>query len=91
MAVLADDSLLTVMRIVLHVAVNTGFGRIAKDMSLMTGVALGFGMQAQERESGQIVIEENVVLPRRFVMAVLANDPLLTVMWIVLRMAVVAT
>jgi len=44
-------------------AIDAGFGRITKHMGLMTGVAFSVGMQAQQGESGQIMIEEDVVLP----------------------------
>ena len=48
-------------------------------------------MQSDERELGQVVIEENFPSPRVLVMTIAALFPLLTIVNVVARMTAVAT
>lgn len=80
----------TLMRIILAMAVDAVFRCIAEHVRLVAAFAVRFRMLAEQRETRQVVIEEYIVLPGGFVVAVVANDALLTVMGVVLGMAVVA-
>lgn len=80
----------TLMRVFLEVTVDAYRGRVTKHMRFVAGLALLVGMLAQQREARQIVIEEHIVLPGRFVVAIAALDALLALMRIVFRVAVIA-
>lgn len=60
---------------------------IAKDVRLMAILALALLVLAEQGEAGQPVIEEDVVLPRRLVVAVLAGRAERTVVCIVVLVA----
>ena len=49
--------------IVVAVAVDANLRRVAENVGLMAAVAGSVGMCAEQREPGQVVIEEQVVLP----------------------------
>ncbi len=56
----------------------------------MARQAIGIAVFAEQRETRQVMIEEDVLGPRGFVVAVLANCPLGSLMRIVFFMAVAA-
>ncbi len=78
------------MRVVFEMTVVAYFRRITKYMRFMTGLALRRHMRAQKREAHQIMIEKDIVLPRRFVVAVIAHNALFPFMWVIVCVAVVA-
>ena len=65
-----------VMGIIVHVATRAIFRRVAKDLRLVAGSALGVRVRTQKRETSQVVIEEDVLLPRNIIVAVTAHHPL---------------
>ena len=90
MAAIAVRTKALTMFVVALVTVDTGSGSIfvsRRKMTLFTGHN---GMQADEGELSQIVIEEYLLSPRVLVVTVLAMLPLLTVVDIVIRVAAVA-
>ena len=56
----------------------------------MATVALRFSMYAEQWKHRQVVIEEYLVLPGFLVMAVIASAPLLTIVRVVFRVAIIA-
>lgn len=78
------------MRIVCGVAIDAGVRCIPERVRLMTGVAGGIDVLAEQRKTGQVVIEEDIALPGRVVVAVLAGDAQLTLVRVFLGMAIAA-
>jgi len=66
-AVLAKTPLVGV---VLAVAADAVFRSVAEHVRFVTLAALGFRVFAEQREAGEIMVEEDVVLPRGFTVAV---------------------
>jgi len=64
--------------------------RIAKTLSLVTGCTFGIDVLAQQRETRQTMVEEDVFSPRLFVVAVFADLPLGTTVRVVFLMAITA-
>ena len=78
------------VRVVVTVAVDAGGRSVVEDLRLMTVLALRFRMFSQQREPGQAVIEENLLLPVSLVVTVLARRALSALVRIVIFVAVVA-
>lgn len=64
--------------------------RVTKSLSFVTGQAVGVAVFAQQRKARQTVIEEDVLGPRGFIVAVFAGDSLGTLVRIVFLVAVAA-
>lgn len=56
----------------------------------MAAFAIGGGMRTQQGKTGQVMIEKDIVLPGCFVVTVVADNALLTLMGIIFLMAGVA-
>ncbi len=63
-----------VVRVVCCMAVHALLRCVAEHMRIMAVAAVNVRVLAQERETRQVVVEEYVVLPRRFVVAVVTAD-----------------
>lgn len=70
---------------------DAGFRRILERLVDMTLLACRDGMNSNQRELCQIVIEANLAFPHFLVMAALALATLLPLMHIIFMMTVVAT
>ena len=86
-AVVAETA---IVRVVFEMAIDARLGRVAEDVGFMAIRALGVGMCAEERESREVVVEKYVLVPGRFVVAILALDPLFALVGIVRGVTVVA-
>ena len=71
-------------------AINAVTRRVAEDMRLVADQAFHFAVCAEKRESRQAVIEEHVVRPGDFAMAVLAPIAQRAAVRVILRMAGIA-
>lgn len=60
----------TFVLVVLAMAADAVFRRVAEYMRLVAVTAIGFRVFTEQREAGEIVVEEDVVLPRGFTVAV---------------------
>ncbi len=78
------------VQVVFAMAVNTLFRRVEKRMACMAVFADGFIMPAQQRETCQVMIETNIDIETRFVVAAGASLTQLRFMRIVIGMAVIA-
>ena len=62
-----------IVRVVLGVAVHALFGGISENMRIVALAALDCCVLAEQRKARQIVVEEDVVRPGRFVVAVVTT------------------
>lgn len=76
--------------VALAMAIYAISGRIGKAVRKVAGLAIGRLVIAEQREAGQVVIEEDPVVPDLFVMTVCALDTLRSLVRIVVRVAVIA-
>lgn len=65
----------TLVSVLLLMAVHALRGRVPEYVRLVTSVASGLLMRAEQWERGQAVIEEHLILPRTFVVTVVAYNP----------------
>lgn len=73
--------------VTLTVATDAVLGRIAEHVRRVALAAVGFRVPAEQREAGEIVVEEDVVLPRRLAVAVETLRALRTFVGIVVLVA----
>lgn len=66
-AILAEA---TVVRVVFAVATEAVFRCVAKYVRLVALAAVGFRVFTKQRKPGEVVVEKDIVLPRRFTVAV---------------------
>lgn len=72
-------------------AATAVFRRVTEYLRFVAGDALGVRVQAQQWKARQVVIEENVFLPRNIVVAVIAHCPLCAAVRIVTFVTFAAT
>jgi hypothetical protein len=75
------------MGVILTVASDAVVLGILENVRVVAGIALLLGMNAEQRESRQIVVEENIVRPGMFVVAVKAKSALGSLVGVVILMA----
>ena len=80
----------TFVGIVVPMAVDAGGRRIAEDLRPVAVLALGLCVRTQQREPGQPMIEEDVLLPVGLVVALLAGGALRAFVRVVVFVAIVA-
>ena len=80
----------TMVWIVLSMAVHTGVGGVLKNLCFMTRVAFLLGVQSEQGELRQVMVEEHIVGPRGLVVTVLTLHALSAEMWIVIFVAGIA-
>lgn len=66
----------TVMGIVIAMAVHAVRGCVRENTGLVTGIARGVRVRAEQRESRQAMIEKDLVGPRVLVVTIIARDAL---------------
>ena len=72
-----------VVRLVVPVTIDTRLRGVAENMRIMAGIALGLFMLAEQRELRQAMVEEDLVLPGQFVVAILAGCAQGLFVWLV--------
>ena len=80
----------TSVRVVVTMTFDAKFGRITEHMSFVAVPAFRFRMPAKQWKTGEIVIEEHVILPGRLVVAIVTPDSLFAFVGIVVGVAVAA-
>ena len=78
------------MGVLVHVAVDAKFSGVTKYVGFVAAFALGIRVLPEQWETGQVVIEEHVFLPRQLVVAVFTGSAQFTLVRVVRGMAVVA-
>lgn len=87
LAVFAELSLVLIICFVTRITFYRGFFVICRKMALLTGYN---GMQANQRETGNIMLKTDFFLPPTFIVAFIAYFPLFAFMRIIKLVASVA-